>query len=148
MIGFNIFYFPHRGDDVNLVNQDNTFKKLISDNRKAVDEYNERVLSALLLIGWILILLPLAAVPFSNTKSEPVPAYLLTFLAFFALYILFKFPKAKNYAIVGLYTSFSILLLLSIHLSIIHSPHMRATFMLVGLVLTPLSFIDRLPTGF
>ena len=128
---------------MNFLNQDNTFKKLIFDNRKAVDEYNERVLSTLLLIGWILILLPLAAVPFSNTKSELVPAYLLTFLSFFALFLLFKFQKAKKYAIVGLYTSFSILLLLSIYLSVIHSPHMRATFMLVGLALTPLSFIDR-----
>lgn len=126
-----------------FLNQDNTFKKLISVNRKAVDEYNESVLSTLLLIGWILILLPLAAVPFSNTKSELVSAYLLTFLSFFTLFLLFKFPKAKKYANAGLYASFSILLLLSIYLSVIHSPHMRATFMLVGLVLTPLSFIDR-----
>jgi hypothetical protein len=34
-----------------FLNQDNTFKKLISDNRKAVDEYNGSVLSTLLLIG-------------------------------------------------------------------------------------------------
>jgi hypothetical protein len=86
-----------------------------------------------------LILLPLAAVPFSNTKSDVVPAYLLTFLSLFALFLLFKFPKAKKYTIVGLYASFSILLLVSIYLSVIHSPHMRATFMLVGLVLTPLT---------
>ncbi len=124
-------------------NQGNNYKQLISDNRKAVDEYNENVLSTLLLIGWILILLPLALVPFSNTKSDLVPAYLLTFLSFFTLFLLFKLRKVKKYAIVGLYASFSILLSLSIYLSVIHSPHMRATFMLVGLVLTPLSFIDR-----
>lgn len=126
-----------------FLNQDNIFKKLISDNRKFIDEHNESVLSTLLLIGWMLILLPLASVPFSNTKSEVVPAYLLTFLSFFALFLLFRLPKAKKYVIVGLYATFSILLLLSIYLSVIHTPHMRATFMLVGLVLMPLSFIDR-----
>ncbi len=126
-----------------LGNQDNTYKKLISGNRKAVDEYNESVLSTLLFIGWILILLPLAAAPFSNTKSDAIPAYLLTFLSYIALFILFKLPKIKKHALVGLYASFSILLILSIYLSVIHSPNMRATFMLLGLVLMPLCFIDR-----
>lgn len=126
-----------------FLKQDNTYKKHISDNRRAIDEYNESVLSTLLLIGWILVWLPLAAVPFSNTKLDVVPAYLLTFFSFFALFLLFKFPEAKKYAIVGLYAGFSILLLLSMYLSVIHSPNTRATFMLVGLVLTPLSFIDR-----
>ncbi len=124
-------------------NQDKTYKQLISDNRKAVDGYNESVLRTLLFMGWVLILLPLVAVPFSYSKLDAIPAYLLTFSSFFVLFFLYKFSKIKKYTLVGLYASFSILLLLSIYLSVIHSPNMRATFMLVGLVLTPLSFIDR-----
>lgn len=45
--------------------------------------------------------------------------------------------------LIGLYAAFSILFLLAIYLSVIHSPNMRATILLGGFVLTPLSFIDR-----
>ncbi len=124
-------------------NQGKTYKQLLSDNRRAIDEYNEKTLSTLLPIGWVLALLPLAAVPFSNTKADAIPAYLLTFSAFFALFILFKIPVIKKHTIVGLYIGFSVLFLLAIYLSIIHSPNMRATILLGGFGVMPLSFIDR-----
>ena len=126
-----------------LGDQEKTYKQLALDNGKAIDEYNEKTLSTLLPIGWALALLPLAAVPFSNTKAGAIPAYLMAFLAFFALFFLFKFPVMKKYTLVGLYASFSVLFLLSIYLSVIHSPHMRATILLGGFGIMPLSFIDH-----
>lgn len=96
-------------------------------------------------MGWVLILLPLLAVPFSNTKEEAIPAYLLTFAAFLALFLLYKVPIIKKRTFAGGYISFSVLFLLGIYLSVIHSPNMRATILLGGFILMPLSFIDRLP---
>lgn len=99
-------------------------------------------MSKLVFIGWVLILLPLAAVPFSKTKTDVVPVYLLTFISFFTLFLLFRLSSFKKYTIIGLYACFTILFIFTIYLSVIHSPQMRATFILVGLVLMPLSFID------
>jgi diguanylate cyclase (GGDEF)-like protein len=123
--------------------QEKTYKLLSSDNCKAIDDYNKKTLFTLLPIGWALALLPLAAAPFSNTKVDAIPAYLLTFSAFFTLFILFKIPVIKKHTLVGLYTSFSVLFLLAIYLSVIHSPNMRATILLGGFGIMPLSFIDR-----
>lgn len=126
-----------------LLKQDNTFKKLIADNREAVDEYNAEALSTLLIIGWIVLLIPLATVPLRNTKLDVIPAYLMTGFSFFLMYLLFRLPNAKKYVVLGLYASNSVYLALATFLSVIHSPNMRATFMLVALALTPLGFIDR-----
>ncbi len=123
--------------------KDRTYKQFSADNQNAIDEYNEKTLSTLLPIGWALMLLPLAAVPFSNTKINAVPAYLLTFLSFFILFILFKIPSIKKYALVGLHISFSVLFMFGIYLSVIHSPNMRATILLGGFILMPISFIDN-----
>lgn len=123
-------------------NEENSYMQLASVNRMAVNEYNDKTLSTLLLLGWILVLLPLVAVPFSNTKAEAVPAYLLSFSIFFALFLLFKIPVIKKHTYIGLYASFSVLFLLGIYLSVIHSPDMRATILLGGFVIMPLSFID------
>jgi diguanylate cyclase (GGDEF)-like protein len=126
-----------------LRNKEKNYKQLAYVNRKAVNEYNEKTLSTLLLLGWILVLFPLASVPFSNTKADAVPAYLLSFSIFFALFLLFKIPVIKKYTYIGLYASFSVLFLLGIYLSVIHSPDMRATILLGGFIIMPLSFIDR-----
>ncbi|MDD4000260.1 MAG: GGDEF domain-containing protein [Bacilli bacterium] len=124
-------------------NQENYYMQLATVNHEAVNEYNDKTLSTLLLLGWVLILLPLAAVPFSNTKAAAVPVYILTFSLFFALFLLFKIPVIKKYTYVGLYASFSVLFLFGIYLSVVHSPNMRATILLGGFVIMPLSFIDR-----
>lgn len=124
-------------------NQENNYMQFASLNRKAINEYNDKTLSTLLLLGWVLILLPLAAVPFSNTKADAVPAYLLSFSLFFVMFLLFKIPVIKKHTYIGLYGSFSVLFLLGIYLSVAHSPDMRATILLGGFVIMPLSFIDR-----
>lgn len=124
-------------------NQKNTYNRLSSCNRNAIDEYNYKTLSTLLPIGWGLSLLPLAAVPFSNTKADAIPAYLLTFSAFFALFVLFKIRYMRKYTLIGLYASFSVLFLFGMYLSVIHSPNMRATILLGGFGIIPLSFIDN-----
>ena len=121
---------------------ENNCIKLASINRSEVDKYNKQALSTLLLLGWILVLVPLVAVPFSNTKAAAVPAYLLSFSSFFVLFLLFKTPIVKKHTLIGLYAGFSVLFLLGIYLSVIHSPYMRATILLGGFVILPLSFID------
>lgn len=123
-------------------NQEKTYKQLSSDNCKVINEYNEKMLSTLLLLGWVLVLMTLLSVPFSNTKAAAVPAYMLSFSIFFALFLLFKIPAVKKYTYIGLYSGFSVLFLLGIYLSVIHSPDMRATILLGGFVIMPLSFID------
>lgn len=123
-------------------NQEKIYYQLSSENHKDVKEYNAKTLSTLLPIGWGLTLLPLAAVPFSNTKAKAVPAYIMTFIAYFLLFLLFKIPAIKKHTLVGLYASFSVMFLFTIYLSVIHSPNMRATLLLGGFGIMPLSFID------
>ena len=126
-----------------LWNQEKNYIHLASVNREAVNEYNDKTLSALLLLGWVLMLFPLAAVPFSSTKAGAVPAYIVSFLLFFVMFLLFKIPNIKKHTYCGLYAAFSVFFLLGIYLSVIHSPVMRATILLGGFVIMPLSFIDR-----
>lgn len=120
-----------------------SFEQLKADNRRAVERHNEKALSTLLFLGWVLVLLPLIAVPFSYTKAGAVPAYVSAFVVFFAMFWLDKLPVMKKYTILELYACFSVLFLLSIYLSVVHSPNMRATILLGGFVIMPLSFIDR-----
>ncbi len=124
-------------------NKRKTYLQLVSDNQKSIDEYNEKMISILPLMGWVLMLLPLLAAPFSNTKADAVPVYLLTFAIYFALFVLYRLPVMRKHALCGLYISFSVLFLLAIYLSVIHSPNMRATILLGVFCIMPLSFIDR-----
>ena len=112
--------------------KENTVENLMSNNLRGIEDYNEKTLSALLLMGWVLILLPLMAVPFSNTKAGAIPAYLLTLAAFLALFFLYKVPSIKKHTLTGAYISFSVLFLLGIYLSVIHSPICVRPFYLVG----------------
>ena len=126
-----------------LWNQGKTYTQLASDNCKAIGEYNEKMLSALTLIGGLLVMLPLLAVPFSNTKQDVVPAYLLVASIYFALFFLFRLSVMKKYILFGLYLTFSAFFLLAIFLSVIHSPDMRATILIGVFCIMPLGFIDR-----
>ncbi|NLN83959.1 MAG: GGDEF domain-containing protein [Firmicutes bacterium] len=119
------------------------YQRLAKDNQEAIDDYNQKTLATLLPIGWALTLLPLAAVPFSNTKINAVPAYLATFFAYFGLFFLYKLPSMKKYTLLGLHLIFSVFFLFGTYLSVIHSPHMRATILLGGFILMPISFIDN-----
>jgi diguanylate cyclase (GGDEF)-like protein len=124
-------------------NQEKIYQQLSPQNRIAVDEYNKKTLSTLLPIGWALSLLPLAASLFSVKEIDATPAYLLTFASFFVLFLLFKIPAVKKHSLFGLYAAFSVLFLFGIYLSIVHAPEMRATILLGGFAIMPLSFIDR-----
>lgn len=122
---------------------ENEYKQLSSDNKQALREYNYQTLTTLLRIGCVLTLLPIVVAPFSNTKIAAIPVYLLSFSAFVIMLILFKIPVFKKYTLVGLYLSFTVLFLLGLYLSVVHSPHMRATIILGAFAIMPLSFIDR-----
>lgn len=124
-------------------NQEKTYKQLAADNCEAIREYNENMLSVLTLIGGLLMLLPLLAVPFSNTKLDAIPAYLLAASIYFAMFLLFRFSFMKQHTLCGLYISFSTFFLFAIFLSVIHSPDMRATILLGVFCIMPLGFIDR-----
>lgn len=120
-----------------------TFEQLMVDNRGAVEQHNAKALSALLFLGWLLVLLPVLAIPFSHTKADALPAYLPALLTFLTLFVLDRLGFMKRFTLPGLYAAFSVLFLMSIYLSVVHSPHMRATILLGGFVVMPLSFIDR-----
>ena len=119
------------------------YKQLANDNSRAIAEYNEKILSVLALMGGVLTVLPLLAMPISDTKAGAAPAYLLAVIMYFGLFFLSRLPAMKKYTLYGLYGSFCVYFLLAIYLSVIHSPHMRATILLGGFCLMPLSFIDR-----
>ena len=123
--------------------QEKTYIQLASANRKTTEAYNEKMLSALTRMGGLLILLPLLAAPFSNTKTDAVPAYLLGTAIYFALFLLFRLPIMRKYTLCGLYICFSVFFQFAIYLSVIHSPDMRATILLGAFCIMPLSFIDR-----
>ncbi len=124
-------------------NKEQVYKQYSIDNQDAIDKFNQKALATLLSIGWVLTLLPLAAVPFSDTKINAIPAYLATFSAYFILFLLFRIPAIRKHSLVGLYISFSILFIFGIYLSSFHSPNMRATILLGGFILMPISFIDK-----
>jgi diguanylate cyclase (GGDEF)-like protein len=117
--------------------------QLASANSGAISAYNEKMLSALSLMGGLLMLLPLLAVPFSRTKTNVVPVYVLSAVLLLALFFLFRFAFMKKHTILGLYIFFSVLFLFAIYLSVIHSPNMRATILLGMFFIMPLGFIDR-----
>lgn len=120
-----------------------SYAQLVADNRKETEEFNSKILSVFTLIGGALMVLPLLAAPFSNTKKDIVPIYLLGVLIFSTLFFLFKLPFMKNYTLYGLYIIFSVFFIFSIYLSTIHTPHMRATILLGACCIIPLGFIDR-----
>jgi len=123
--------------------QDRIHEQLVSANRKATEAFNTKMLSALTLMGGLLMVLPILAVPFSNTKAGAVPAYLLASLLFIALFLLYRLPVMKKYMLLGLYLCFSVFFLLATYLSVIHSPGTRATILLGAFCIMPLGFIDR-----
>lgn len=120
-----------------------SYMELLTANQKDVDRYNEKMLSAEALIGLVLMILPLLSSPFSYTKQNAVPVYLLAFVLYCTLFFVFKLPLMKKYTLAGLYISFAVFFSLAIYLSVIHSPHMRATILLGAFCITPLGFIDR-----
>lgn len=126
-----------------FLNPDINYAKLALNNHKSTAAFNEKMLSVFTLLGGGLLLLPILSVPFSNTKGPIVPIYLLGASIYFALFFIFKLPMMKKYTLHGLYITFSALFLFAIYLSVIHSPHMRATILLGTCCIVPLGFIDR-----
>lgn len=123
--------------------QGKSYKQLESDNLEAIREYNEKMLAVLTLIGGVLMMLPLLAVPFSKTKETAAPVYLMAVIAYFVLFFIFRLSVMKKYTVYVLYVSFSVFFLLAIYLSVMHSPDMRATILLGVFCIMPLGFIDR-----
>lgn len=125
-----------------LWNREKSYKQLASVNRDAIREHNERMLSALTLIGGILLILPVFGALFNDIKAL-LPAYLLAAAFFFAMYFIFKLSSMKKYVLCGLYICFSIFFIFAIYLSVVYTPNMRATILLGAFCLMPLGFIDR-----
>jgi diguanylate cyclase (GGDEF)-like protein len=126
-----------------LWNKEKNYIQLSSVNCKAVNEYNERMLSAETLIGGILMVLLVLATHFSHTKQGAISAYLLAAALFFILFFIFKFSFMKKYTLGGLYICFSVLFSLAIYLSVVHTPNMRATILPGVFCIVPLGIIDR-----
>lgn len=126
-----------------LRNKGKEYRIFASANSKAINKYNETILSALTLIGGFLLLLPIMASPFSETKKNAIFAYLIASALSFAIFFLFKFSFMKKHFLGALYFYFSLFFALAVFLSVIHSPNMRATIILGTFCIVPLGFIDR-----
>ena len=126
-----------------LLSRDKKFTRMAAANSSEIKKYNENTLSTLSLLGTLLMLLPLIAVPFSNTKRAAVPLYLVTGTLSLLLYIIYKWKSMKKYTMIGIYAFCSVFFTFAIYLSVIHTPHMRATVLLVAFCIVPISFIDR-----
>lgn len=110
--------------------KEKNYMQLASANCKAISEYNERMLSAMTLIGGILMMLPALAAPFSKTKTDAIPVYFLAAALFFILFFIFKLSVVKNYVLGGLYICFSVFFTLAIYLSVIHTPHVECVVLI------------------
>lgn len=126
-----------------LLKRDRKFKQLVAANNIEIKKYNENTLSTLSLLSALLMLLPLMAVPFSNTKRAAVPVYIAITISATLLFIIFKWDRMKKYTMVGIYALSSIFFSFAIYLSVIHTPNMRATVLLVAFCMVPITFIDR-----
>lgn len=117
--------------------------QLASDNRKAIEDHNEKILSVLTRLGALLMLFPVLASPLSPTLTVAIPIYLLAAALYFSIFLLFRLPALKSHALCGLYIGFSVFFLTAIYFSVVHSPNMRATVLLCAFCIVPISFIDR-----
>lgn len=124
-------------------NRERNYNQLASTNYTAISEYNGKMISAITLIGGLLMLLPVLSSPFSKTKAGIVPVYLLATLLYFVLFLVFRISFIKKYTLIGLYICFSIFFALAIYLSVFHSPNMRATILLGAFCIVPLGFVDH-----
>jgi diguanylate cyclase (GGDEF)-like protein len=89
-----------------------------------------------------IMVVPIIATPFSATKKNIIAIYLFAALLYFSLFFLFKAPFMGKFILFGLYCCFSIFFLFALYLSLIHTPHMRATILLGVFCITSFSFID------
>ena len=119
------------------------YRMLAASNREAIEAYNKNMLTLLFTVGAVMMIIPLASVPFSKTKGPLVPLYIAVIICFALLALVAKLPSLKRYTLLALYIGFSIFFISSIYLSVFHSPDMRATILIGVLCIVPLSFIDR-----
>jgi diguanylate cyclase (GGDEF)-like protein len=122
--------------------QGKIYKNLAPQNMVEVKEYNRKMLSILLFIGGLIMIVPIIATPFSVTKKSILTAYIFTVIFYFSLFFIFQLPIMGKYVLFGLYGCFSIFFLFALYLSLIHTPHMRATILLGVFCITSFSFID------
>lgn len=126
-----------------LRKRERDYVQLATANSKEVNAHNEKILLSHSVIGGMLMMLPILSVPFSKTKSQIIPAYLLCSMLFFLIFLIFRFPSMRKYTLLGLYFCSSILFSLAIYLSVVHTPTMRATVLLGAFCVIPLGFIDK-----
>ena len=61
------------------------YKQLANDNSRAIAEYNEKILSVLALMGGVLTVLPLLAMPIRDTKAGGATACLVEVVMWFGV---------------------------------------------------------------
>ena len=118
------------------------YEKLYEANASVIQNYNERMLSNFSLMTGLLMILPMLAIPFSQSKSQILDAYVLTGMILFFIHFIYKAPFMKRWVKLGLYVGFSIFMIFSMYLSLIHTPDMRATVLLVVFCMMQMVFID------
>lgn len=84
----------------NIWNRDRRYRKLAFINREVIRDYNEKLLSTLSLLGGLLMLLPIMAVPFSETKVSIVFVYYFVAIMFFGLFLVYRLSFMRKHILV------------------------------------------------
>ncbi len=122
--------------------QSGYIKGLLENNKDAVNEENFRKMNLIAGITVLLMILVIAAVPFSATKLAVLPLYIF-YLSIAVLTLLLGYTGPfREHPLAGLYIEVCASLGMGIFLSISHSPTQRATMFLGLLCCIPMFFID------
>ena len=126
-----------------LNNRKKVLKELFEKNAKSISSYNASILSLLILVGIIAILIPIMSIPFSESKSRLIPAYLLSVALFILAFWLFQRKPFKKRPLLGVYLVFFGAFVFAIYLSIVNSQEQRATIILGLFCIFPMCIIDK-----
>jgi membrane-associated HD superfamily phosphohydrolase len=90
-----------------LWNKGKNYSELASRNRKAIAEYNERLLSAITLIGGFLLLLPAFTLYFSNVEKDILVYLIISFFTLYAMRFFTDVFREKVFSYHAIYLFFS-----------------------------------------
>lgn len=126
-----------------LKKQKSTLKILFENNAESILLYNANILKTLIAVSAVVIGIPVMISPLSDSKSRLIPVYLLAIALLLLGYLTFQTAPFRKRPLLGVYVTFFLSFWLSIYLSVIHSPHQRATIILGLFCIFPMCIIDR-----
>lgn len=116
---------------------------LFEMNWDSVLTYNHQMLTTLILVSVVMLCIPLITSPFSESKMQLIPVYLILMVMVIVSYLIFLKTNFHEKPTYGIYLFFVIAFIFSIYLSVINSPTQRATILLGMFCVFPLCILDK-----